>query len=60
MKIKGLKEVKKGAKLLDKKLKLEAEIQKEANKYFDEVGFENCSLDYFINCCKAYKDKNKK
>lgn len=60
MKVKGLKEIKNGAKLLNKKLKLEAKLQKEANKYFDAVGFENRNLDYFISCCKAYNNQNKR
>lgn len=60
MKIKGLKQIKKGVKLIDKKIKIEEKLQKEANQYFDEVNFENRNIDYFINCCKAHKKQNNK
>jgi len=57
MKVKGLKEIKKGAKLYKKTLKLERKLKEESKKYFDAVGFENRDFDYFLYGCKDYLNK---
>lgn len=61
MKVLGEKEVKKGAKLLQKKQKIEAQLKQLAKEYHNQVSIKCDDESYFIIMAHEYnKQKNSK
>ena len=59
MEAKGLKEVKKGAKLILKKQKIDAQLKELAKVYHSQVGFKSEDEKYFIALADDYNKQQK-
>ena len=60
MKVIGLKEVKKGAKLIAKKQKIESEILKLSKQYREAINQPKIDDEYFIALAEDYLKRNLK
>ena len=58
--IKGLKEVKKAAKLFNKKAKIDNKINNLAKKYYNQVSIKSDDNDYFLELVKDYIKQSQK
>ena len=59
MRVKGLKEVKKGAKLLKKKQKIDQKLKELAKLYHNNVSIKAEDEKYFITLAKDYNKQQK-
>ena len=59
MQAKGLKEIKKGAKLLLKKQKIDAELKQLAKAYHNQVSIKAEDEKYFLKLAKDYNAQQK-